>query len=267
HTYETAYLCFDVSLLDEHDHQQCNPHLAINRFGVLGIHRNDLIEPTSMSIRDAVKHTLNEHGHTLPTDATIRVLTLPRFFGYTFNPVSFYTITHKNDTLYAMLSDITNTPWGERHTYVHMASEANSSDASFVGFTHDKTFHVSPFMPMELEYQWAFSHAPLSQTIRIHIYEKHHATHSDHALASDFDSHRTPESKQLKFNAAFKLNKMPFSHQTKWKTVMLFAFLPIKVIVRIYWHALLLWIKRVPFFKHPKHTHHVITYRERKEDT
>ncbi|HEY5810194.1 MAG TPA: DUF1365 domain-containing protein, partial [Povalibacter sp.] len=86
----------------------------------------------------------------------IRLLTHLAHFGYSFNPVSFYyCFDRSGERLESIVAEITNTPWKERHTYVLHARKDDSSRTIHRQFA--KEFHVSPFMPMDLQYDWRFS--------------------------------------------------------------------------------------------------------------
>ena len=76
----------------------------------------------------------------------IRLLTHLRYFGHCFNPVSFYyCFDAAGEQVEAIVAEVTNTPWGERHAYVLPAP----AGARTLRVRFDKAFHVSPFMPME----------------------------------------------------------------------------------------------------------------------
>ncbi|KAG1263441.1 hypothetical protein G6F65_014523 [Rhizopus arrhizus] len=78
-----------------------------------------------------------------------RLLAHPRYAGYVFNPVSFYYCYEADGvTLAAILAEITNTPWKQRHCIVLPADTAERQDESLI-WRFDKRFHVSPFMPMD----------------------------------------------------------------------------------------------------------------------
>ena len=82
----------------------------------------------------------------------IRLLTHLRYFGYCMNPVSFYYCFDAAGTaLETIVAEITNTPWRERHQYVLPVAERRRA----LRFEFDKDFHVSPFMPMEMQYRLA----------------------------------------------------------------------------------------------------------------
>ena len=73
------------------------------------------------------------------------------------NPVSFYYgFDEDGRTLRWILAEITNTPWGERHCYVLPRSH-NEGTAAKLRFRFGKDFHVSPFLPMDMSYDWRFT--------------------------------------------------------------------------------------------------------------
>jgi DUF1365 family protein len=86
----------------------------------------------------------------------VRLLTQPRRFGVGFNPVSFY-FCFDGDRVAAVAAEVTNTPWGERHTYVLDGRDG------FVG----KRLHVSPFLGMDGSYAWRVSEP--GETLQVHI--------------------------------------------------------------------------------------------------
>ena len=98
----------------------------------------------------------------------IRLLTHLRFFGYSFNPVSFYYCFDAPDSrVETIVAEITNTPWKERHAYVLPVTGAARRGARAWRFSFDKQFHVSPFMPMDMRYEWCFS-AP-GEGLHVHM--------------------------------------------------------------------------------------------------
>ena len=108
--------------------------------------------PLDTAIRNLVKRRLD-----ISIEGPIRMLTHLRYFGYIFNPVTFYYSFDRSDSrVEAITADITNTPWGDRHSYLLDASDRNSS-ADEMHFRFGKNFHVSPFMDMDMEYDWRFS--------------------------------------------------------------------------------------------------------------
>jgi len=165
----------------------------------------------------------------------IYLLSNLNYWGYCYNPVSFYCCYNDSGQLIYILSEIHNTPWGERFTYVHDVARKNHSsqtqngDSDTLQFEFDKQFHVSPFMPMNLEYQWKFT-----------------ITHEQ-----VFISMNLKQEKQSIFNATLKLQGQALDRRTANQIPFRYPFACLKVISAIYWNAFRLWLKRIPFYEHP----------------
>jgi DUF1365 family protein len=82
----------------------------------------------------------------------VRMLAHLRSLGHCFNPVTFYfCVAPDGERVEAVVAEVTNTPWGERHAYV--AAGGGNAD-HVLESRHEKAMHVSPFMPMEMTYRW-----------------------------------------------------------------------------------------------------------------
>ena len=93
----------------------------------------------------------------------------------------------------------------------------------------DKAFHVSPFLPMDMRYDWRFS-AP-SETLQVHM-----ENWRDGAA---------------QFDATLTLHREPITHGALARALVRFPLVTVKVSAMIYWQALRLLLKRTPFFAHP----------------
>jgi hypothetical protein len=187
-------------------------------------HLGDPAVPLDQAVRDLVAA---ETGHR--PAGPIRLLTHLRYFGYCFNPVSFYYCFDAHDTqVETIVAEVNNTPWGERHCYVLDAAR----DAGVAGhkrYRLDKVFHVSPFMPMDLAYDWRFG--PPGEHLNVHM-----ALHREAKV----------------FDATMHLERTPLTGPQLARVLLRFPLMTVQVIVAIHWQALRLWLKRVPVCTHPK---------------
>jgi DUF1365 family protein len=198
------------------------------RVGLLSFYRDDYLKASRVgaSLEDSVREKVREKFSILP-QGPIRVLTQIRYFGFCFNPVSFYyCFDPSGKKVEFVVTEITNTPWNERYTYVLRCNESGEVDQT----RFKKEFHVSPFMPMELEYRWKMS--ALGQEIKVQM-----------------DNYQ-PDGKRM-FVADMELRRKPLTAWSVISTMALFPLLTLKTFFAIYFQAFILVVKKMPFFSHP----------------
>ena len=199
-------------------------------FGLVRFKRSDYLGSAEQPLREAVLDRVEQEVGRRPSGA-LGILTQLRTFGYLFNPVSFYYCHDEHGELDAIVAEITNTPWGERHAYVLDAQQARArgdSNESF-RFRFDKAFHVSPFFDLDQVYEWRFS-AP--------------GEHAEVAMTN-------LERGQTVFHVGLSCRRLPITGWNLATSLLLFPLQPLRLHAAIYWHAALLYLKRTPFFTHP----------------
>lgn len=160
----------------------------------------------------------------------IRLLTHLRTFGHQFSPVSFYyCFDDAGERVQAILAEITNTPWKERHAYVLDAREAVGDDRRR-RWRFRKAFHVSPFMPMDLGYDWTFT--PPGERAFVHM------------------NLTRPGARA--FDATLMLRRRPLTGLALASALARFPAMTAQVVARIHFEALRLWIKGAPVHPHPR---------------
>jgi DUF1365 family protein len=138
--------------------------LTARRPGLVRFRRRDYLGDPALPLHRAVRGVVEEQTGVRP-EGPIRLLTQLRSFGHCFNPVSFYYCFERGgDRVQALVAEVTNTPWGERHAYVIERKHPDS--AALVG-EFEKALHVSPFMGMDHRYE-ARAAMP-AQTLSVHI--------------------------------------------------------------------------------------------------
>jgi DUF1365 family protein len=203
------------------------PCWSARRRALAWFKRADYLGPAEVPLDRAVRDLVEARTGARPK-GPIRLLTHLRYFGYCMNPVSFYyCFDESGAALETIVAEITNTPWKERHQYVLPVVDAA---ARLKRFGFDKDFHVSPFLPMDMQYRWSFNQP--EDRLFVHM-----------------QNHRNGE--QL-FDATLMLKHQPVSTFGLLCVLATFPLMTLKVIAAIHWQALRLWIKRTPVFDHPR---------------
>ena len=198
-----------------------SPFWSFERFNWASFYRRDYFNPDvsdlKQAIADEIKH---QTGETFSGE--IRMLGHVRYFGLCFNPATFYFCFNQGQLEY-VVTEVTNTPWNEKHCYVLKANELTGST------TTAKKFHVSPFLDMNMQYQWRINIPSETAVISITNFKDH-----------------TPV-----FNAKLKLERLEVTRRNLDTTLIRFPAVTLKMVTGIYWHALRLWLKGAKFYSHP----------------
>lgn len=191
--------------------------------------RADHFRPESLPLDSAVRDEVERQLGGRPR-GPIRLLTHLRYLGYCFNPISiYYCFAEDEQTLEAFLVEIHNTPWGEEYLRA-FAARTDHRDGDWHQYRLDKEFHVSPFMPMDIVYDWRFT-APGEE------------------LAVRMTNNR--QGAEV-LSASLQLRRQPLTSGNLAGALLRWPVMTAKVIAAIYWQALRLKWKRVPFRPHPE---------------
>lgn len=161
--------------------------------------------------------------------------TMPRMFGYVFNPVSFW-YCYRNQKLDAVLCEVNNT-FGDKHFYFVRLNEEKQP------VKLEKHFHVSPFLKIEGHYEFTFEQRSDMSAVQI-------------------DYFRTPKEKSL--ITKIYLKKENLSSHSAVKILLKYGWMTPLIILRIHYLAFKLWIRRIPFYHRPQPPAQEITHEKIK---
>jgi DUF1365 family protein len=190
--------------------------------------REDHVGNPKLPLEESIRRLVEERTGQRPT-GPIRLLTHLRYFGYCFNPVSFYyCFDETGEHLETIVAEVNNTPWGETHCYV-LSSDRNIGRDRTRRYLLDKEMHVSPFMPMNIDYDWRFG----EPGDRLSVHMENHLDGGKH------------------FDATLALERREISAASLARVLISYPLMTVKVMVAIHWQALRLWLRGVPFLVHP----------------
>jgi DUF1365 family protein len=181
--------------------------------------------PLQAEIREMIRQRTGQEAR-----GPIRLLTQLRHWGYYFSPLNlFYAFDPAGERVDFVVAEVNNTPWNERHCYVLW--DGNGSASGRVRrHVHEKQFHVSPFMGMDMEYRWRLSAPADRLTVRV--------TNMQHA--------------QRLFQASLVLRRCELTAARLRRQRCRYPWMTAQVIAAIYFEAWRLWWKQCPYFPHPK---------------
>ena len=181
--------------------------------------------PLDQSVREVVRQ---QTGNSV--DGPIRLLTHLRYFGFRFNPVSFFLcFDRQGREVETIVGEVNNTPWGEQHPYV-LSEALNLGTARKKCYRFAKAFHVSPFMSMEQEYTWYFTTPGRSLAIQM----------------------ENREAQNRFFDATLTMRRTEISARSLSRVLLQYPLMTARVVAAIHWQALRLYLKKCPFYPHPK---------------
>jgi DUF1365 family protein len=220
------------------------PLWSARRPALAWFRRSDYLGDRHTPLRLAVEQLVYERTG-LSLDGPIRLLTNMRFLGHCFNPVSFYyCFDAAGRRVRAVVAEVTNTPWGERHAYVlpverHPArADAAASAGGVIRGEFAKALHVSPLMGMDYTYDWRLTEP--AESLSVHI-----------------ESTRTggPLDGERAFDATLSLRRRPIDAHELRRVLARYPLPTVRLTARIYTHALTLRLRGARWYPHPRRVH------------
>lgn len=196
-----------------------------NRSGWSALFDRDYLGPAERPVKEKLREWLAARGHVLG-DRRVLLLTHARVLGYAFNPVSYYYVLGEGGRLDLAVAEINNT-FGETFGYV---LERRGSEPGIRTPRFPKLFHVSPFLPMDLEYEFHLS-VP-GESLAVHVDELERGVKV--------------------FDATFSARRRPLTTASLARALLSNPLMPAMVLAWIHWQALKLWLKEIPVYTRPE---------------
>lgn len=209
-----------------------NRWLSKDRFNLLSFVTSDYGPRDGTSLEAWVRALLRGQGVDT-ADGEIVLQTFPRLLGFVFNPISIWYCHDRDGRLRAALCEVSNT-FGEHHNYL-VAHVDQRPIATGDWLTARKMFHVSPFCEVRGHYRFRFEQTGARAFAEVDYFDADEPA-ADAARLLVTTIHGTP---------------CPLDARTTLRAFFGYPLMTIAVVARIHWHALKLWIKRVPFFTKP----------------
>ena len=228
--YPLYMLALDVDEMDS-VHEKHSLH-RIFGLSVITFHQKDYLRNEPNSLKQRIKDKVAQLNGSSNIER-ITMLAQVRCLGIYFSPVNFYFCYDNQDRCTQMLAEVSNTPWNERHYYL---IDLTKDDAHL---TVKKNFQVSPFMELAMTYHWRIN-PPNQQSKSVQV-----KIENWQAVLNQGTSTKV-------FEASIKMTKQALNKQTMHEVFKKWPAMTLSVVAKIYWQALKIWLKGVPFLGYQK---------------
>jgi len=227
--YSIFYLWLDLDELDALARKL--RFFSHNRFNLISFHDADHGQGDAASLRVRIEQQLQGAG--MDFGGPIRLVTMPRILGYAFNPLSVYFCYRCDNSLSAIYYEVNNT-FGQRHTYLIPVAPGSAVP---IHQESRKSFHVSPFMPTDMVYD--FSVVPPGDELAVAITGR--------------------DAQGPLIHANLIAGRHELTDAALARVMSTYPLVTLKVIAGIYWEALLIWLKGVRLQDRPAPPERAVT--------
>jgi DUF1365 family protein len=228
HSFEYRFFLMYLDLAELPEALDAYPGWSARRGALASFRRADFMgdpgRPLDACARDAVEAETGSRPA-----GPVRLLTGLRYLGHSFNPVSFYyCFDPAGERVEAVVADVENIPWGERHAYVLARGDRGGT---VLADEFDKSLHVSPLMGMDQTY--AFRATEPGERLAVHI------------------ESRPNGGGGKSFDATLNLRRRELSRPLMNRILARYPAMSLQVVAKIYAQSLRLKLKGARYFPHP----------------
>lgn len=217
--------------LDEVDSLvKANRFLSHNRFNLYSFRDEDHLYLGHPTLRENVEAYLSSEGVS-EKPARICLLTNLRTMGYVFNPVSFYFCEDSDGQALAVIVEVHNT-FGELKPFLLTKEDLQKNRFQK---KYPKLFYISPFSDLDQKLE-----------IKVEL--------PGNKLALYVNNYEKGDEKPF-FRSSLTGNAVKLNNRSLLAYSLRFPLITLKVITLIHWHALKLYLKKVPFHKKSDNAH------------
>lgn len=224
--YNFFWYYFDLNDLEEMNRDYIL--FSYNGFNLFSFNDRDHFKIQGQSLKDSIKSFCLEHGVSDKIES-IKALANLKFLGHVFNPVSYFYITTAKKETHCII-EICNTYKEIKPYFVHNKYFKNNK----FDFTTQKDFYISPYCALDNTMNFKIGIPDKSLFINIFDYKK---------------------DGQLEISTHLKANKLKFSDRRLLINAFSKPFATIQIVFAIHWHALKLFLLKVPYFKKDENKH------------
>jgi uncharacterized protein len=204
------------------------PLFSARRAAPARFRRADFMGDSSRPLAECARDAVEAQTGRRPA-GPVRLLANLRYLGHAFNPVSFYyCFDPAGEQVEAIVADVNNIPWGERHPYV---LARGTRRGAVLTDELDKTLHVSPLMGMDQTY--AFRASEPGERLSVHI------------------ESRPADSADKQLDVTLSLRRSELSRALLAKMLARYPAMSLQVVAKIYAQSLRLKLKGAHYFPHP----------------
>lgn len=222
-------LALDTSEMEKHHSPSWL--FGFSKFYPLGFVEKDYLRSEPGTLDQRIRNKVNQLGGDIDI-SRILMLVQVRCFGIYFSPANFYFCYDQNEICTHMLAEVSNTPWNERHYYLVDLQKKDEKIS-------EKYFQVSPFMDLDMCYLWQV---------------KPPSNNTDKLVVTIENKRKNLQSGKMDklFDVSLVMRKKEFSQKSLFRVWCQLPVMTIKVVFSIYWQALKLFIKGIPFIGYQK---------------